>query len=90
MFKKILLTLFLILFVFSFSQTDTSNNQQNKKIELLNKKVDSLISEQNSVKTKILEERINQATETITNKFYKFKADYFILLLTGVFFILQL
>ncbi|MET3537732.1 hypothetical protein [Chryseobacterium limigenitum] len=68
MFKKILLTLFLISSVFSFSQTDTSNNQQNKKIELLNKKVDSLISEQNGVKTKILEERINQATETITNQ----------------------
>ncbi|PRA94555.1 hypothetical protein CQ046_22480 [Chryseobacterium sp. MYb7] len=69
MFKKILLILFLIFFVFSFSQTYTSNNnQQSKKIELLNKKVDSLISEQNGIKTKILEERINQATETITNQ----------------------
>lgn len=68
MFKKILLTLSILILTYSFSQSNISNIQQDKKIELLSKKVDSLIAKQNEIKTKVLENRITQATETITNQ----------------------
>lgn len=45
-----------------------TNIESNKKIEILEKKLDSIITYQENQKTKVLEERIHQATETITNQ----------------------
>lgn len=66
--KKLLITIFLLFTIYSFSQSNISNIHQNERIELLNKKVDSLIAKQNEIKTKVLEDRITQASETIANQ----------------------
>lgn len=67
--KKILFFVFLIILnEFSYGQKINKNIHPNNRIEVLEKKIDSIISIQESQKTRILEERINQATETISNQ----------------------
>lgn len=57
--------IFFSLFFFNSQQTKITDSN---KIETLNKKVDSLIKVQNDKKLEILDERIKQATETISNQ----------------------
>lgn len=61
---------FIFLFFFTTSSFFSQNIQktENSKIEILDKKVDSLINIQNESKVAILENRILQATETIANQ----------------------
>lgn len=68
MLRKLLLLFTLLITLYSFAQSNISNINKDEKIELLSKKVDSIIAQQNEIKTKVLEDRIAQATETIANQ----------------------
>ncbi|MDV3677284.1 hypothetical protein CMU30_17105 [Elizabethkingia anophelis] len=68
MIKRTLLFFFISISTCFFSQIKSQINREKVEIEVINRKVDSLISAQHNLKEKILEERISQATETITNQ----------------------
>lgn len=64
--KTFYILLFFLIFSNSNSQTKVNNYKEQIEIQTINKKIDSIINSER--KTKILEERINQATETISNQ----------------------
>ncbi|KHJ37921.1 hypothetical protein PBAC_19330 [Pedobacter glucosidilyticus] len=66
--KKLLFIIIILSANISFGQKNQRDDQIVDRVELMEKQLDSVIKYQESQKTKILEERINQATETIANQ----------------------